>query len=135
MSQKSGTVKGEGFRKEYFMGGASPRSVWNQISTSRGLSEWFAPKVDIFVDRVHVYWDQQGDDREGTIETRKEGSVIKWVWNDDPESFLSMKVVSTELSHVTSLLVDDHDRSLSPVTLEALWEVHIEKLKATLGIP
>ena len=125
---------GKGFRREYLLGSASPKSVWNQISTTRGLSEWFAPEVEVFGLRVHVFWDRKGDDREASIVEGHEGRLIKWVWDDDPSSYLSMEIVSTELSHTISLLVDDHDRGLSPETLEALWESHIEKLKVSLGL-
>ena len=135
MARQNGDKReGVGFRKEYLFGGASAKSIWNQISTSRGLSEWFAPKVEVYGVDVHVYWDDMGDDRAGTIVEAKDGILIKWTWDDDPKSYLSMEVVTTELSHTISLLVDDHDRGLDPKTLEALWENHIDKLKNTLGV-
>ena len=125
---------GGGFRSEYLLDGASKKSVWNQISTSRGLSEWFAPEVELYGVSVHVFWDRNGDDRKASIVEAKEGDKIKWVWDDDPESYLSMEIVTTELSHTISLLVDDHDLALDQKTLMALWEAHIEKLKTSLGI-
>lgn len=123
-----------GFRGEFLLDGASPKSIWNQISSSRGLSEWFAPHVDLTGISVHVFWDNKGDDREATITDAEDGSYIQWNWEDDPESFIRMTIVATELSHTVSLLVEDHDLSMDTDTLEALWEKHIDRLKITLGI-
>lgn len=123
-----------GFRGEFLLDGASSKSIWNQISSSRGLSEWFAPHVDLTGISVHVFWDNKGDDREATITDAEDGSYIQWNWEDDPESFIRMTIVATELSHTVSLLVEDHDLSMDTDTLEALWEKHIDRLKITLGI-
>lgn len=124
----------QGFRKEYFLKTASVHSVWNQISTSQGLSEWFAPRVDITKDRIHIFWDEKGDDRVGTISSRIVDKLIEWHWNDDPQSFIRMEIVSTELSHSTSLLVEDCDKGLGVEVLEQLWAAHEELLYARLGI-
>lgn len=127
-------LKNPGYRNEFLMNSASVRSIWNEISTSRGLTEWFAEKVDITGNKVHVFWDRKGDDRKATIEVREEPTKIKWVWQDDPESFLSMEIVETELSKTVSLIVEDHDVRMERETLESLWENHIEKLMAVLGL-
>lgn len=123
-----------GFRKEYFLNNASAQSVWNQISTSRGLSEWFAPKVDITGNDIHIFWDEVGDDRKALIVKREPKQCIKWIWDDDPNSYISLEIVYTELSHTISLIVDDHDEGLDPETLEELWANHIERLLGTLGL-
>lgn len=130
----AGIGKPIGFQKEYFLDSASAQSVWNQISTSRGLSEWFAPKVDITGDSVHIFWDDEGDDRKAHITKREPKKVITWVWDDDPNSYISMEIVFTELSRTISLLVDDHDEGMDPDTLEGLWENHLERLLWTLGL-
>lgn len=123
-----------GFRKEYFLNTASPHSIWNQISTARGLSEWFAPRVDITKNTIHVFWDEQGDDRIATIHKREVDKLFEWRWNDDPESYIRMEIVTTELSTSASLLVTDYDRGLDLESLEQIWESHEERLYASLGI-
>lgn len=126
--------KSSGFSREYFLDNASAQSVWNQISTSRGLSEWFAPRVDITGNDIHIFWDEKGDDRKALIVKRDPKKLIKWVWDDDHNSYISMEIVYTELSRTISLLVDDHDESMEPETLEELWANHLERLLATLGL-
>lgn len=126
--------KATGFRKEYFLKTASPHSIWNQISTARGLSEWFAPRVDITKNTIHIFWDEQGDDREATIHKREADKLFEWRWNDDPESFIRMEIVTTELSTSASLLVTDYDRGLELESLEQIWELHEERLYSSLGI-
>lgn len=128
------TTHGQGYRVEIDLDNASPKSVWNQIATSRGLSEWFAPRVDISLRRVHVFWDEVGDDRSATITEIKRGGYIVWRWNDHSESYLRMEVVVSELSRFVSLLVDDHDENLEPTTLERIWENHSRKLRQSLGL-
>ncbi|MDN4753685.1 START-like domain-containing protein [Porphyromonadaceae bacterium W3.11] len=131
---RKSNVKFSGYRKEFFLDSASAQSVWNQISTSRGLSEWFAPMVDITGNDLHVYWDDAGDDRKALIVKLEPQRLIKWVWTDDPDSYLSMEIVFTELSRTISLLVDDHDEGLDPETLDELWTNHMERLLSTLGL-
>lgn len=123
-----------GFQKEYFLKTASAHSIWNQISTARGLTEWFAPKVDITHDTIHIYWDNQGDDRVATINKRVPNKLIEWRWNDDPNSYIRMEIVKTELTKSTSLIVNDYDRGLETETLELIWAAHEERLYASLGI-
>lgn len=72
---------------------------------------------------LHVFWDRKGDDRKATIEVREEPTKIKWVWQDDPESFLSMEIVETELSKTKShSFVEDHDVRMERETLEYAGE-------------
>ncbi|MDO5035748.1 MAG: START-like domain-containing protein [Porphyromonas sp.] len=123
-----------GLVHEYLFDRASVRSIWNEISTSRGLTEWFAEKVDIYGDDIHIYWDLKGDDRSGKIVEFEAPFKIKWVWDDDLDSFVSMEIVETELSRTVSLLVEDHDLNMERETLDYIWENHIEKLMASLGL-
>ncbi len=123
-----------GFKHEFLLDNASPKSIWNQISTATGLSEWFAPRVDIVGDEIHVFWDEEGDDRRATITESDFKHLIKWVWDDDPESFMIFEIVVTELSGVTSLIVEDHDISMETSTLARLWDNHIDQLKNSLGL-
>lgn len=123
-----------GYRGEFLLDRASIRSIWNQISTSRGLSEWFAQEVDIIGDDMIVYWDKKGDDRAATITVREPNSMIKWVWKDDPESYISLEIVRAELSQTVSLLVDDHDLNMSRESLEDIWENHLYLLRSRLGL-
>lgn len=135
MSSKEQDQKPVGFHKEYFLDKASPNSIWGQISTSRGLSEWFAPKVDISIeDKIHIFWDDKGDDRIATITQRVKDKVIQWNWDDDPESYIRMEIISTELSRSTSLIVTDYDLGLELETLENIWAAHEERLFYSLGI-
>ncbi|MDO4695258.1 START-like domain-containing protein [Porphyromonas sp.] len=123
-----------GHQDEYVLNRASVRSVWNQITTSKGLSEWFAPNVRIDSKNIYVEWDKLGDRRDGTITEIEKDKLIKWVWNDDKNSYLSIEIVKTELTSTVSILVDDHDVGMDPLTLEQLWERHIEELRHSLGI-
>ena len=126
--------KNVGFRGEFMLDHASVRSIWNQISTSRGLSEWLAPKVDVSVKHIKIDWDGEGDLREATIVERDPDHFIKWVWDDDERSFVTMEIVKTELTSTVSLLVEDNDVEMETDVLRELWEYHIEQLRRTLGI-
>ena len=128
------TSHGEGFKIEIDLDNASPKSVWNQISTARGLSEWIAPRVDVSLRKIHVFWDETGDDRSATVTDLKKGEYIQWYWNDCPTSYVRMEIVVSELSHFVSLMVDDHDEHLEPATLQKIWANHRRKLRLSLGL-
>lgn len=134
MENRQSNERGRGFQREYFLKTASAHSIWNQISTARGLSEWFAPRVDITKNTIHIFWDEQGDDRVATIHKREIDKLIEWRWNDDPDSYIRMEINTTELSNSASLNVVDYDKGLDPNTLEQIWEIHEERLYASLGI-
>lgn len=128
------TSHGEGFEIEIDLDNASPKSVWNQISTARGLSEWIAPRVDVSLRKIHVFWDETGDDRSATVTDLKKGEYIQWNWNDCPTSYVRMEIVVSELSHFVSLMVNDHDEHLEPATLQKIWANHRRKLRLSLGL-
>lgn len=128
------TSHGEGFTIEIDLDNASPKSVWNQISTARGLSEWIAPRVDVSLRKIHVFWDETGDDRSATVTDLKKGEYIQWNWNDCPTSYVRMEIVVSELSHFVSLMVNDHDEHLEPATLQKIWANHRRKLRLSLGL-
>ena len=128
------TSHGEGFKIEIDLDNASPKSVWNQISTARGLSEWIAPRVDVSLRKIHVFWDETGDDRSATVTDLKKGEYIQWNWNDCPTSDVRMEIVVSELSHFVSLIVNDHDEHLEPATLQKIWANHRRKLRLSLGL-
>ncbi len=86
------------------------------------------------MDLIHIFWDDQGDDRVATINKRIPNKLIEWRWNDDPESYMRMEIVTSELSNSTSLMVDDHDKGLETESLEQIWIAHEERLFASLGI-
>ena len=128
------TSHGEGFEIEIDLDNASPKSVWNQISTARGLSEWIAPRVDVSLRKIHVFWDETGDDRSATVTDLKKGEYIQWNWNDCPTSYVRMEIVVSELSPFVSLMVNDHDEHLEPATLQKIWANHRRKLRLSLGL-
>ena len=128
------TSHGEGFKIEIDLDNASPKSVWNQISTARGLSEWIAPRVDVSLRKIHVFWDETGDDRSATVTDLRKGEYIQWKWNDCPTSYVRMEIVVSELSHFVSLMVNDHDEHLEPATLQKIWANHRRKLRLSLGL-
>ena len=128
------TSHGEGFKLEIDLDNASPKCVWNQISTARGLSEWIAPRVDVSLRKIHVFWDETGDDRSATVTYLKKGEYIQWNWNDCPTSYVRMEIVVSELSHFVSLMVNDHDEHLEPATLQKIWANHRRKLRLSLGL-
>ena len=128
------TSHGEGFKIEIDLDNASPKSVWNQISTARGLSEWIAPRVDVSLRKIHVFWDETGDDRSATVTDLTKGEYIQWNWNDCPTSYVRMEIVVSELSHFVSLMVNDHDEHLEPATLQKIWANHRRKLRLSLGL-
>ena len=97
------TSHGEGFKIEIDLDNASPKSVWNQISTARGLSEWIAPRVDVSLRKIHVFWDETGDDRSATVTDLKKG------------------VYPVELERLPHKLCADGDRRIGALALRLTY--------------
>ena len=51
----------EKYHIEYVLNQVSRRSLWNHLTTSAGLSAWFADKVTVInMDKYTFYWNKEG---------------------------------------------------------------------------
>ncbi|CAG0951507.1 MAG: SRPBCC domain-containing protein [Bacteroidetes bacterium] len=113
---------------------ASPKLLYNYLSTISGLSEWFADDINSRGDEMEFIWD---DDTRATahIISKKQGAFIRFKWEDDidNDAFFEMKIQIDELTKDVSLIITDFAEENEMEDAVQLWNAQISKLLQVLG--
>lgn len=111
----------------------SPQMLFQYISSTSGLSEWFASKV---TENNGIYTFSWEDSEEKAKLVRKKlDETIRFRWVDSPnETFFEMKIMVDELTDDVSLLITDFSESDNIEESKMLWENQISELKHVLGV-
>jgi len=112
---------------------ASPKLLFEFITTPSGLSEWFADDVNIQNNVYSFFWD--GAKQEADILAIEEGKSIRLRWTDRPaDTYFEFKIEKNELTHELSLVITDFAESFDEVnSLEVLWQGQIQRLAKIIG--
>lgn len=126
------------YREEFLLNHVSVKSLWNQISTSKGLADWFAYNVERNADQFTFFWDKKNMSTALLIVSDPE-RFISFQWEDEaPNSqearYLSFEIIKAEISGAVSLLVRDDALSTEDPSADAIWSKHISQLKKSLGL-
>lgn len=124
----------EKFLIEYDFKKVSPTLLWNFISTSVGLEEWFADKVVNEDKQYTFYWNK--NPQTALLVGSRVGVFVRFHWLDDTEgkTFFEMRITSSELTGATMLSVTDFADSDELEDLRELWDNEIERLQRRLGV-
>ncbi|MDB2385448.1 SRPBCC family protein [Polaribacter sp.] len=113
---------------------ASPRMLYQYISSPSNLQEWFADKVNSRGKVFSFVW--EGVEEEAKLITKKADERIRWKWleSEDDESFFEIRIEVDQLTKDVSLIVTDFAEDEDEVEeSKQLWENQIEELKHTIG--
>lgn len=114
---------------------ASPQLLYQYISTSSGLSEWFADNVNSRGEIFTFIWD--GEAEKAKISTKKSSEKVKFRWIDEAENetnyFFEFRIQEDELTKDVSLVVTDFAEEGEVEEAKQLWETQIAELKLVLG--
>lgn len=124
----------EKFLLEYSFGHVSASVLWNSISTTSGLSCWFADKVYQEGDVIHFVWGKT-EVQKAEILLHRNGSYIRYHWLDDenPKSYFELKILCDELTMDVILVVTDFCEADEKEEAIELWNNQIDALKKALG--
>lgn len=124
----------EKFLLEYSFGHVSASVLWNSISTTSGLSCWFADKVYQEGDAIHFVWGKT-EVQKAEILLHRNGSYIRYHWLDDenPKSYFELKILCDELTMDVILVVTDFCEPDGKEEAIELWNNQIDALKKALG--
>lgn len=124
----------EKFLLEYSFGHVSASVLWNSISTTSGLSCWFADKVYQEDDAIHFVWGKT-EVQKAEILLHRNGSYIRYHWLDDenPKSYFELKILCDELTMDVILVVTDFCEAVEKEEAIELWNNQIDALKKALG--
>jgi len=108
--------------------------LFSYLSTSSGLSEWFADKVNEKGDIMVFEWD--GAQQAAKVLSAREDHHIRFRWLDMPEAiYFEFRVETDEITGDLALIITDFCEDESGVeSAKNLWNSQIDNLFHVLGI-
>lgn len=117
---------------EYEMKSAPVMLLWNYISTTSGLEQWFADKVEHEGKKFVFYWNGAG--QEATQIAIRTGMNIRFRWAESgSKTYFEMKISVSELTDETVLVVTDYAQPDEVEETKELWNNQVESLRRILG--
>lgn len=114
---------------------SSPHLLYQYISSSSGLSEWFADNVNSRGDVFTFYW---GDTQEkARLVSKKTDEKVKFRWLDEEGEetnyYFEIRIAKDEITKDVMLVVVDFAEENEEDDHKLLWENQINDLKKVLG--
>lgn len=111
---------------------ASPKLLFEYISTPVGLSQWFCDQATTSLQNVwNLVWDDA--DHQAVLTHNKPNKLVRFQFTSDPEdqdpSYLQFEIEKNELTRVAFLKVTDYSTMTDKQELEELWSNLIGNLK------
>ncbi len=126
-------MKKQKFMVEYSFKNTPVNVLWNAISTSFGLSEWFADDVTSNGDAFTFWWSDQPS--LAYMIKKKVGDKVRFQWEDDADTdcYFELQIMRTELSSDVSLVVTDFASADEKDDSVLLWNQEVERLQRRVG--
>ena len=111
---------------------SSPRILYNFLSESNGLNQWFADKVT-FRDQIYTFtWDDE--EQKAKLLGMKENKFVRFRWlDDDPQCYFEMEIVQDELTNDVALSITDFATEETIAERKLIWNNQIDYLIGVLG--
>ena len=112
---------------------ASPKLLYEFITTPSGLSEWFADDVNIKGSVYTFVW--EGAKQQADVLNIAEGKSIRLHWTDRPsDTYFEFRIEKNELTHELSLVITDFAETAEDKnSLEVLWQGQVQRLMKVIG--
>ena len=112
---------------------ASPKLLYNFLSTPSGLSEWFADDVNFRGDKYTFFW--EGSEEEAELISKKANSHIrfKWIESEGDETYFEFKIEIDDLTEDVSLIITDYSDEEEMDEAKLLWDSQIHSLLSHMG--
>ena len=110
----------------------SPTILYEFLSTSSGLQEWFAEKVD---DQDGVfYFSWNGSEETAEVVDQEEDKFIRFHWSHAPkEEYFEFSIEKSEVSNQTILVIKDFAEKREIKDQSMLWNHQVKDLFHRLG--
>lgn len=111
---------------------SSPRILFNFLSETNGLSQWFADKVTLR-DQVYTFtWDDE--EQKAKLIGSKENKFVRFRWlDDDPQCYFEMEVLQDELTNDVALCITDFATEDTMAERKQIWDNQMDYLMSVLG--
>ncbi|MDG1398018.1 MAG: START-like domain-containing protein [Polaribacter sp.] len=113
---------------------ASPRMLYQYISSPSNLQEWFADRVNARGKVFTFEWDGSEEQAELITKKSEERIRFKWLESEGDDSFFEIRIQVDALTKDVSLMITDFAEDEDEVEeSKQLWENQIDELKHTIG--
>lgn len=127
-------MKKQKIHLEYPVNAGSKSFIWKIISTTSGLSHWFADHVEKNND-IYIFSWGESETKKAKIIGQRSNSYIRFRWIDNTEKdYFELKMNKSELTSDYILEVTDFALPEEIDDLSDLWTLQIETLKRTYGM-
>ena len=111
---------------------SSPRILYNFLSESNGLTQWFADKVT-FRDQIYTFtWDDE--EQKAKLLGMKENKFVRFRWlDDDPQCYFEMEIVQDELTNDVALSITDFATEETIAERKLIWNNQVDYLIGVIG--
>jgi uncharacterized protein YndB with AHSA1/START domain len=110
----------------------SPTILYEFLSTSSGLQEWFADKVD---DQDGIfYFSWSGSEETAEVLEKEEDRYIRFHWSHAPkEEYFEFRIEKSEVTNQTILVINDFAEKKEIKDQSRLWDHQVKDLFHRLG--
>ena len=110
----------------------SPGILFEFLSTSSGLQEWFADKVDDQDGIFSFSW--SGSEENAELVEKEEDKFIRFHWEGAPkEEYFEFRIEKTEVSNQTIFIIKDFADKKEIKDQSRLWDHQVKELFHRLG--
>ncbi len=110
----------------------SPAILYEFLSTSTGLQEWFADKVEDTDGLFSFAWNGSAEDAE--VIASEENKSIRFHWINSPkDEYFEFSIDKSEVTNLTILVINDFAEKKEIKDQSQLWETQVKELFHRLG--
>jgi uncharacterized protein YndB with AHSA1/START domain len=121
------------FTREYEFR-ASPKVLYQYISTPSGLQQWFASKVKYINDgNFDFIWDNESHPARLTSQRMNKATKFDFLNDEQKGNYVEFKLEQSELTNATFFKIIDNSDNDDESELEDLWDGMVDKLREIVG--
>ena len=114
---------------------SSPQLLFQYLSTTSGLSEWFADNVNSRGELFIFIWDDS--EEKAKLIQKKNNDRVRFQWQNEEEDFdqyyFEFKIQVDEITKDVSLIITDFAEDDEIEESKMLWDNLVSDLKQVLG--
>lgn len=110
----------------------SPEILFEFLSTSNGLQEWFADRVEESDGKFSFIWN--GSTEFAEVVGSEENKSIRFHWINSPrDEYFEFNIEKSEITNNTILIINDFAEKKEIKDQSQLWETQVKDLFHRLG--
>lgn len=124
-------MKNKQFELEYTIR-SSPSILYNFLSSTSGLSQWFADEVKSRDNKYFFTWD--GSEEMAEVIEQTDNEFIKFRWEySPPDEYFAFQIQKSEVTNDTILIITDFAPEDEVSDQKMLWDSQVSVLIRQIG--